>query len=209
MKFQNPSMHGSEDMACIKKRDGWTHGWTTQKQYARNFFKVGGITKWLAHPVKTQISLGGCPSAQSNQSSLSAWRNLGSLATQWVHREDCPGWRLRMHRLICVFAELSAKVILLVLSWGGSYHCPILVITVKYNIYLISFAWAVRRWRAVVGDDASENRRNVRLQIQWPQLLCQPFDSMSLLLCSHIVPCNFRNSSGITLASVTSVTAVE
>ena len=23
MKFQNLSMHGSEDMACIKKRDEW------------------------------------------------------------------------------------------------------------------------------------------------------------------------------------------
>ena len=26
MKFQNPSMYGSYDMACIKKRDGRTDG---------------------------------------------------------------------------------------------------------------------------------------------------------------------------------------
>ena len=42
MKFQNPSMHGSEVMLCIKKRngrtdtrmDGRTHAQTSQKQYA-------------------------------------------------------------------------------------------------------------------------------------------------------------------------------
>ena len=50
MEFQNPSMHGSEVMLCIRKHNGGTHGWTdaqtSQKQYApSNFFKVGGINK--------------------------------------------------------------------------------------------------------------------------------------------------------------------
>ena len=42
-------------------------------------------------------------SAQSDQSSLSAWRNLGPLATLWAHREDPDqtGW---LPRLIWVFA---------------------------------------------------------------------------------------------------------
>ena len=42
-------------------------------------------------------------SAQSDQSSLSTWRNLGSLATHWAHSEDSDqtGW---MPMLIWVFA---------------------------------------------------------------------------------------------------------
>ena len=40
-------------------------------------------TKWHVHPAKTQISLGICP--VWSESSLSAWRKLGSLATHWAH----------------------------------------------------------------------------------------------------------------------------
>ena len=65
---------------------------------------------------KIQISLGIRP--VWSESSLSAWRKLGPLAIHWVHSEDSdqPG---RMPRLIWVFA--ARTVILLVLSWGGSY----------------------------------------------------------------------------------------
>ena len=58
-------------------------------------------------------------SAQSDQSSLSAWRTVGSLATRWAHSEgsDQIG---RMPRLIWVFVGRIAT--LLVLSWGGSYR---------------------------------------------------------------------------------------
>ena len=57
-------------------------------------------------------------SAQSDQSSLSVWRNLGSLATHWAHSEDS-GQTGRMPRLIWVFAGRTAT--LLVLSSRGSY----------------------------------------------------------------------------------------
>ena len=57
-------------------------------------------------------------SAQSDQSSLSAWRLLGSLATHWAHSEDCDQTG-RMPRLIWVFARRSLT--LLVLSRGGSF----------------------------------------------------------------------------------------
>ena len=52
-----------------------------------------------------------------DQSSLSAWRKLGSLATHWAHNKnsDQTGW---MPRQIWVFA--GRTVILLVLSWDGS-----------------------------------------------------------------------------------------
>ena len=66
-------------------------------------------------PAKTQISLGIRP--VWSESSLSAWRKLGSLANHWAHSidSDQTGW---MPRLIWVFA--GCTVILLGLSWGGS-----------------------------------------------------------------------------------------
>ena len=65
-------------------------------------------TKWPVHPGKTQISLGICP--VWSESSLSAWKNMGSLATHWVHSEDCDrtGW---MPRLIWVFAECTGHIV--------------------------------------------------------------------------------------------------
>ena len=67
-------------------------------------------------PAKTQISLGIRP--VWSESSLSAWRKLGSLATHWAHSEDS-GQTGRMPRLIWVFA--GRTLILLVLSCRGSY----------------------------------------------------------------------------------------
>ena len=57
--------------------------------------------KMSVHPGKTQISLGFCP--VWSESSLSAWRKLGSSTINWVHSEDSDqtGW---MPRLIWVFA---------------------------------------------------------------------------------------------------------
>ena len=46
----------------------------------------GKTNKMSVRPAKTQISLG-IPPVRS-ESSLSAWRNLGSLATSWTHSED-------------------------------------------------------------------------------------------------------------------------
>ena len=58
-------------------------------------------TKWHVHLVKTKISLGSHP--VWSESSLSAWRKLGSLATHWAHSKD--SYRTgRMPRLIWVFA---------------------------------------------------------------------------------------------------------
>ena len=56
-------------------------------------------------------------SAQSDQSSLSAWWNLGSLANHWAHIKDSDqtGW---MPRLIWIFA--GGTVVLLVSSCCGS-----------------------------------------------------------------------------------------
>ena len=67
-------------------------------------------------PAKTQISPGIRP--VWSESSLSAWRNNGPLATNWtqvktlIRLGGCPGWSK---------SSLGAHVILLVLSWGGSF----------------------------------------------------------------------------------------
>ena len=58
-------------------------------------------TKWHVRPAKTQISLGIRP--VWSESSLCAWRKLGSLATHWVQSEDSDQTG-RMPRLIWVFA---------------------------------------------------------------------------------------------------------
>ena len=72
-------------------------------------------TKWHVRPAKTQICLGFCP--VWSESLLSAWRKLGSLATQWAHSKDSDQTG-QMPRLIWDFA--GRTVILLVLSWGSS-----------------------------------------------------------------------------------------
>ena len=57
-------------------------------------------TKWHERPAKTQISLGIRP--VWSESSLSAWRKLGSLAIYWMHSEDSDQTG-RMPSLIWVF----------------------------------------------------------------------------------------------------------
>ena len=59
-------------------------------------------------PVKTRMNLGICP--VWSESSLSAWRKLGSLATHRAHSEDSD--------------QTGRTVILLVLSSGSSYELP-------------------------------------------------------------------------------------
>ena len=68
--------------------------------------------KMSVRPAKTQISLGFRP--VWSESSLSAWRNLGSLATHWAHSEDWVD-----AQAVWVFA--GRTVTLLVLSCRGSY----------------------------------------------------------------------------------------
>ena len=58
-------------------------------------------TKWPVRPAKTQISLGIRP--VWSEALLTAWRNLGSLATNRAHSEDADQTG-RMPSLIWVFA---------------------------------------------------------------------------------------------------------
>ena len=92
--------------------------WSGSMVFAISFAYVphDKTDKMAVCPAKTRISLGIRPVC--SESSLSAWTNIESLATYWVHSEDSDqtGW---MPRLIWVLAGRTK--ILLVLSWGGSY----------------------------------------------------------------------------------------
>ena len=66
----------------------------------------------LGQSDQTRISLGICP--VWSESSLSAWRKLGSLATHYAHSEDSD-------QTVLTWAFAGRTVTLLVLSWGSSY----------------------------------------------------------------------------------------
>ena len=87
-------------------------------------------TKMTVRPAKTPISLGIRP--VWSESSLSALRKLGSLATHWAHSEDSDQTG-RMPRLIWVFA--GRKVTLLVLSCRGSFLLKKFVLTIHRHPY--------------------------------------------------------------------------
>ena len=84
-------------------------------------------TKWHMRPTRTLISLG--IRLVWSESPLSAWRKVGSLATHWAHSEDSDqtGQTGQMPRLIWFFA--GPTVVLLVLSWGGSF-----VVVLHWNL---------------------------------------------------------------------------
>ena len=65
-------------------------------------------TKLPERLAKTQISLGICP--VWSESSLSAWRQFGSLATHWAHSEESDQTR-RMLRLIWVLARRTGHFV--------------------------------------------------------------------------------------------------
>ena len=75
-------------------------------------------------PAKTRISLGIHP--VWSESSLSAWRKLGSLAIHWAHSEDSDQTG-RMPRLIWVFAGCTCHFVGFVtrrlIYWFDCYSC--------------------------------------------------------------------------------------
>ena len=91
--------------------------------YVISNFSYGLTQIWAAswqnqqndvHPAMTQISLGICP--VWSESSLSAWRKIGSSATHWAHCEDSDQtWQ--MPRLIWVFAGCTCNFVGFVMPW--------------------------------------------------------------------------------------------
>ena len=95
--------------------------------------------KMTVRPAKTQISLGIRP--VWSVSSLSARRELRSLAAHWAHSEDSDQTG-RMSRLIWVFAWRTAT--LLVLSWGENL---VLVIYFTYPVNPFIARWGISSMR--------------------------------------------------------------
>ena len=89
-------------------------------------------------PGKTQISLGIRP--VWSQSSLSAWRKLGSLATHWAHSEDSEQTG-RMPRLSWVFNGRTGHIVGFVVLqlrykvMKGEYQPECLLRNVKYCLW--------------------------------------------------------------------------
>ena len=75
-----------------------------------------------------------------SESSLSAWRKLGSLATHWAHSEDADQTR-QMPRLRLIWVFTGHTLILLVLSCRGSYIVKhfffLFQIIVKFNYFTL------------------------------------------------------------------------
>ena len=102
---------------------GNTYAWTYHKNPKNPetvtvfILKISRLTtkpsKWPLRPAMAQISQAIHP-VWSQESSLSAWRNIGSSATHWAHCKDSEQTEW-MPKLIWVFA--GRTVILLVLSW--------------------------------------------------------------------------------------------
>ena len=82
-------------------------------------------TKWHVHPAKTQISLGIRPIW--SESSLSAWRKLGSLATHWAQRRLWSDWADAQadlslccaHMPFCWFCHEAAHFAKFIMWWSS------------------------------------------------------------------------------------------
>ena len=93
-------------------------------------------TKWPVRPAKTHVSLDIHPVWP--ESSLSAWRNIGSLAAQWAHSEDsdhtggCPGWSVFAGRTGHIVDFVMLRLIYLLPSVGSE---------TKHNLDIFSDYW--------------------------------------------------------------------
>ena len=131
-------------------------------------------TKWQVRPAKTQTNLDIRP--VWSESSLSAWRKLGPLATHWVHSEDSDQAG-RMPRLIWVFA--GRIVILLVLSCRGSFvvDCSCSSWTDCYWDLGMKI-WAFSKPRVIIFEPRHEKmclrESPTRQDTNWPAQLQRP-----------------------------------
>ena len=138
-------------------------------------------TKWVC----TQRRLGSVwASAQSNQSSLSAWRKLGSLATHWVHREDWSDWADAQADLSLHWAH--SHFVGFVMSW--------LIYCVSEQQYVEPFSYGLAKlccdsllWIAKYQvNKRTENCRNmvrsISVFIKWATL----WENLSLGVCDQV-----------------------
>ena len=121
--------------------------------------------KWAASWQNQQNDC--APSEDSDQPSLSAWRNPGSLATHWAHSKDSD----QMPRLICVFAVHT--LILLVLSWGSSNDLESLNLCISYHKVCFYISIWASSWKNLFYTIFEQQRcRSAFSSTQSDQLCC-------------------------------------
>ena len=142
-------------------------------------------TKRHVRQAKTQISLGIRP--VWSESSLSAWRKLGFLATHWTHSEGSDQTR-RMPRLICVFAGRTCHIVGFVMRWLNY------MIRTPTRPELMCWAQTISELTTRAGHSSTSTRF-------MPQKFCcsKPVFLLQLLLiyvcrfCENVVAyCNYR-----------------
>ena len=111
-------------------------------------------TKWLCAQRRLRSAWA---SSQSDQSSLSAWRNLGPLATHWAHREDSDQTG-RMPRLIWVFA-------------GRSHFVGFVISRLKYLSVAIAWQFTAMHFETII--------ESVKLTLL--SFICVPFSNLHLI----------------------------
>ena len=143
MTFCHIKLHLSLDSHCVRlSRSTWRVSQCEREKIIEpRHDKTNKVTVRLA---KVQISLGIRP--VWTESSLSAWRNTGSSATQWAHWEhsDQTG---RMPRLIWVFAGRPCHFDGFVMRWLIILYNSVICQTYrknKCNFFYISAIFAVR-----------------------------------------------------------------
>ena len=128
-------------------------------------------TKWHVRPAKS-ISLGILP--VWSESSLSAWRKFGSLATHstaktLIRLGGCPGWSE---------SSLGTPVILLVLSWGGSFFELNLVCSVPFDSFQdfeMSLLVLTHTCGVVIEDDEVHVKKSTNKYTTFFSQMFEPF----------------------------------
>ena len=116
-------------------------------------------TKCHVCPAKTQISLGIRP--VWSESSLSAWRKLGSLATHWAHSKDSDQTE-GMPRLIWVFAGRSHFIGFVMRRLILVLRVSIMILTCSQYSSAIRLAHSIHRLTGRQGLDTSAHLMSIR-----------------------------------------------
>ena len=120
-------------------------------------------TKWPVRPTKTKVSLGIHP--VWSESSLSPWRNIGSLATHWAHREEWSDW-------VDALADLSLRLVHPASCWFR--HAPVQYLSrdkTKPTKWVCAY-WRLRSsWASAQTDQSSLSawRKLWSLATHWAQ----------------------------------------
>ena len=98
--------------------------------------------KWHVRSAKTHTSLGIRP--VWSESSLSAWRKLGSLATHWAHNEDSDQTG-RIPSLLWVIAGCTCHFVRFIMRWLIYVHLSSRVRVVGIGACLFEQGWARKK----------------------------------------------------------------